>query len=95
MAEEKERRIEAAVSNDDEDKMDESYVGSSNPTDDIRNIVCDELGITDSADEEQGTEPEHAAWAGRVPLNQSLSAWSVERERERLVTVCIIKHIYQ
>ena len=94
MAEEKERCIGASVSND-EDNMDESHVGSSNATGDIRNIECDELGISDSADEEPGTEPEHDAWAGRAPLSQSLSAWSVARERERLVIVCIMKHFNQ
>ena len=89
MAEEKERRIEAAVSVGDEDKMDETYVVSESSNDDTRRVICDELEITDSTEEEQGTEQEHAAWAGRVPLSQSLSSWSVERERERLVTVCM------
>ena len=93
MAEEQERHVEAADSTEGE--MDESYVGSNNTTDDIRNIMCDELGVTDSADEEPRAEPEHAAWVGRVPLSDTLSAWNVERERERLVIVGIIKHIYQ
>ena len=90
MAEEKERRIEAAVSVGDEDKMDETYVVSENPNDDTRRVICDELEITDPTVEEQGTEQEPAAWAGRVPLSRSLSSWREDREKERLVTVCIV-----
>ena len=90
MAEEKERRIEAAVSVDDETLMEETYIVSVNQNGDTREVSSDELERTDPNVEDQGTEQEPAAWAGRVPLSRSLSAWREDREKERLVTVCMV-----
>ena len=94
MAEEKERRIEAAVSVEEDASMGETYVVSGGDNVDHSVDTCeifsDGFEETDPTLEDQERKQEPAVWAGRVPLSRSLSAWREDREKERLVTVCIV-----
>ena len=93
MAEEKQRRIDAAVALDDESMMEETDIVSSVNVGGQNGETCevssDQGQESDQREDDQETEEEPAAWAGRVPLSQTLSLWRGSREKERFVTFFI------
>ena len=89
MAEEKQRRIDAAVALDEEFIMEETnticVVNVVGQVDETCEESSDQGDESDSIGDDQDMEEEPAAWAGRVPLSQSLSLWRESWEKKRSV----------
>ena len=92
MAEEKLRRIDAAVALGGETEMEEpdlvSEVDVVSQNCETGNESSEHDEDSDQSEDDQGNEEEPASWAGRIPLSQSLSLWRESRAKERYVVLC-------
>ena len=86
--------MEAVVSENDGIRLDEAYIVSTKGNVGSGDMSGVEFGSVVPVLEDQRTEQEPAAWAGRDSLNRSLSTWRADQQKERLVAALCFMNLF-